>query len=149
NIELYSYGKYEGWFDAKRLERAFYNLLLNAAEAIPGAEDGGRIQVTVTGGNESIAIRFVDNGPGIPDAIREKIFDPFVGFGKEHGTGLGLTIAQKILRDHGGDLTLEEGTQGHTVFVAVLPASGVPNPETVPHESGACSIAHKDRINTA
>src|SRR5256885_10278961 len=78
NIELYSSGKYEGWFDAKRLERAFYNLLLNAAEAIPGAEDRGRIQVTVTGGNESIAIRFVDNGPGIPDAIREKIFDPFV-----------------------------------------------------------------------
>jgi signal transduction histidine kinase len=141
NIELDSSGKYEGWFDAKRLERAFYNLLLNAAEATPSAEDGGRIHVTVAGANGSIAIRIADNGLGIPHAMREKIFHPFVGFGKEHGTGLGLTIAQKVLRDHGGNLTLEEAAQGHTVFLAVLPASGVPNPETVSSNGGASSIA--------
>ena len=145
NIELHSSGGYEGWFDAKRLERAFYNLLLNAAEATANAEDSGCIQVTLEDANGSIAIRVADNGPGIPDAMRKKIFDPFVGFGKEHGTGLGLTIAQKVFQDHGGDLTLEEAAQGHTVFLAVLPASGAPNPEMAPHDDGAGSIAQSDR----
>src|SRR5207248_3007708 len=149
NIELYASGKYEGWFDAKRLERAFYNVLLNSAEATLNREDGGWIQVTVADANGSIAIRVIDNGAGIPDAMREKIFDPFVGFGKEHGTGLGLTIAQKVLRDHGGDLTLEEAAKGQTVFLAVLPASGVPNPETVSHDDGAGSIVQPDRKKPA
>jgi len=148
NIELHSPARYEGWFESKRLERAFYNLLLNAAEATANAEDGGWIQVAIEGGkNGEIAIRVVDNGPGIPDAIRVKIFEPFVGFGKEHGTGLGLTIAQKVLRDHGGDLTLEEARQGHTVFLAVLPARGLPNPETEPNAGGASPIAQRDRID--
>src|SRR5262249_50851912 len=149
NIELSSSGKYEGWFDAKRLERAFYNLLLNAAEAIPSAEDGGRVNVTVQGANGSLAIRVADNGRGIPHAMREQIFAPFVGFGKEHGTGLGLTIAQKVLRDHGGDLTLEETMKGHTVFLAMLPACGMPNPEAASHDEGASPIAQQDRIEPA
>lgn len=149
NIELYSSGTYEGSFDAKRLERAFYNLLLNAAEATANAEDGGRIHVTVAGTDGLIAIRIGDNGPGVPAEMREKIFDPFVGFGKEHGTGLGLTIAQKVLRDHGGDLTLEETAQGHTVFLALLPASGVPNSEAVGYEHRESSIAHPDRTRPA
>src|SRR5439155_6684437 len=85
NIELCSPAKCEGLFEAKRLERVFYNLLLNAAEATSSG-DGGWIQVTVAEANGAIAIRIVDNGSGIPAAIREKIFDPFVGFGKEHGT---------------------------------------------------------------
>ena len=147
NIELHSSGNYEGQFDGKKLERAFYNLLLNAAEMIASTEEGGRINVKVQGQNGILKIRVLDNGPGVPDAIREKIFDPFVGFGKEHGTGLGLTIAQKILRDHGGDLTLEESRQGHTMFLAVLPASGVCNRDTV-SDAEASSIA-RDRINPA
>jgi signal transduction histidine kinase len=147
NIELSSPAKCEGLFEAKRLERVFYNLLLNAAEATSNSEDGGWIQVRAEEGNGAIAIRVVDNGSGIPAAMREKIFDPFVGFGKEHGTGLGLTIAQKILRDHGGDLTLEESTPGHTVFLVVLPASGVPNPETVASNGGTRSISQQERMD--
>jgi len=149
NIELYSSGSYEGSFDAKRLERAFYNLLLNAAEATTNAEDGGRIHVTVAGTDGLIAVRIADNGPGVPEEMRAKIFDPFVGFGKEHGTGLGLTIAQKVLRDHGGDLRLEETAQGHTVFLAVLPACGVPNSEAMGYEPSESSIAHPDRTRPA
>lgn len=149
NIQLYSSGEYEGFFDAKRLERAFYNLLLNAAEATASAEDGGWIHVTVTGTKESIAVRIADNGPGIPEMVRDKIFDPFVGFGKEHGTGLGLTIAQKVLRDHGGDLTLEETAQGHTVFLAILPVHGVPNSEALGYEQRESSISHPDRTRPA
>jgi signal transduction histidine kinase len=145
NIELYSSGEYEGWFDARRLERAFYNLLLNAAEATANAEDGGWIHVAIARANGLIAIRIADNGPGIPAPMRDKIFDPFVGYGKEHGTGLGLTIAQKVLRDHGGDLTLEETAQGHTVFLAVLPACGVPDSDGLPPDAGKGSIAQSDR----
>jgi signal transduction histidine kinase len=129
NIELHSSGEHEGWFDGKRLERAFYNLLLNAAQAAPAA--GGCVKVTVESANEKIAIRIADDGPGVPESIREKIFEPFVGFGKQRGTGLGLTIAKKVLQDHGGDLTLEETSQGRTVFLALLPRYGVRNPQSV------------------
>lgn len=140
-IELYSSGSHEGWFDAKRLERAFYNVLLNAAEATTANESGGSVRITVETANGSLAIRVADDGTGIPDAIRDKIFDPFVGFGKERGTGLGLTIAQKILRDQSGDLILEKTAPGQTVFLATLPVTGIAHPETVPSAGETRSIA--------
>jgi signal transduction histidine kinase len=122
NIALSSASTHEGYFDAKRLERVFYNLLLNAAEAVavcaPGEE---RVEVTVVQNEKLIVVQIADNGPGIPAEIQQAIFDPFVAFGKEHGTGLGLTIARKIMQDHGGDVTLESGMAGHTVFAATLP----------------------------
>jgi nitrogen-specific signal transduction histidine kinase len=54
-------------------------------------------------------------------SIRDKLFQPFVSYGKENGTGLGLTIAQKIVQDHHGSLHLESSTPGRTVMEILLP----------------------------
>ena len=108
-----------GWFDQRKLERALYNLLLNACEAAPPI--GGNVEVTAANLAGSITISVTDNGPGIAESIRERLFHPFVSYGKENGTGLGLAVVQKIIQDHNGEIVVER-TQGRTVFRIVLPS---------------------------
>lgn len=108
-----------GWFDQRKLERALYNLLLNACEAAPPA--GGKVEIDAGEVSGAITISVADNGPGIPDSIRERLFHPFVSYGKENGTGLGLAVVQKIVLDHGGEVFVERTAQGSTVFRVVLP----------------------------
>jgi signal transduction histidine kinase len=112
-------GSSAGWFDTKKLERAFYNLLLNACEAI-GVEDG-RIIVELREVPGGLEVRFSDNGRGVPESIRGKLFEPFISYGKENGTGLGLTVVQKIVQDHGGDVVVEKTSEEGTVFRISLP----------------------------
>jgi signal transduction histidine kinase len=112
-------GDSKGWFDSRKLERAFYNLLLNSCEAIGG--NGGEMKVELREVSGGVEIRFADNGRGIPESIRGKLFDPFVSFGKENGTGLGLTVVQKIVQDHGGDVIVESTSAAGTVFCITLP----------------------------
>ncbi len=111
-------------FDPRRLERVFQNLLLNACQAVPRL--GGEVRIAVRTLSAGIEIRIVDNGPGIPPAIRDSLFQPFVSCGKENGTGLGLTVAQKILQDHGGDIAVESSAPGQTVFRIFLPCNAEP-----------------------
>jgi signal transduction histidine kinase len=118
-IEVHSHGQSSAWFDPRKLERALYNLLLNACEAAPSSE--GRVQVTVEGNGSSVTISVSDNGPGIAEAIQDKLFHPFVSFGKENGTGLGLTVVQKIVQDHGGQVVLERTADARTVFRITIP----------------------------
>jgi signal transduction histidine kinase len=108
-----------GWFDQRKLERALYNLLLNACEAAPPL--GGKVEVTATEVAGTISISIADNGPGIAESIRERLFHPFVSYGKENGTGLGLAVVHKIVQDHGGEIVVERTAQGRTVFRIVLP----------------------------
>ncbi len=122
-------GSCDGWFDAKKMERVFHNLLLNACEAVP--HDGGRIDLHLRRSGESAELRVCDNGPGVAAEIREQLFQPFVSYGKENGTGMGLTVVQKIVQDHGGDVMVERSSAAGTVFLLVLPlktASGKPLP---------------------
>jgi signal transduction histidine kinase len=119
SIDVLCSGQLSGWFDARKLERALYNLLLNACEAAPGAE--GKVEVTAAEIAGSITIAVADNGPGIAESIRERLFHPFVSYGKENGTGLGLAVVQKIVQDHGGRITVERTAHGRTVFKIVLP----------------------------
>jgi signal transduction histidine kinase len=120
-ISIRQEGDCSGWFDTKKLERALYNLLLNACEATPGED--GRISVELTQVAAGIQIRVCDNGRGIPESIRGKLFEPFVSVGKENGTGLGLTVVQKIVQDHGGDIVVENTSQVGTIFRLTLPLS--------------------------
>jgi signal transduction histidine kinase len=108
-----------GWFDQRKLERALYNLLLNACEAAPAI--GGKVEVTAADSSGAITIAVADNGPGIADSIRDRLFHPFVSHGKENGTGLGLAVVQKIVQDHSGEIVVERTAQGKTVFRIVLP----------------------------
>jgi nitrogen-specific signal transduction histidine kinase len=68
-----------------------------------------------------VEVKILDNGHGIPDAIRETLFEPFVSQGKENGTGLGLTVVQKIVQDHGGEVSIEQTSLQGTVFRITIP----------------------------
>ena len=83
---------------------------------------------------DGVEIRVSDNGRGIPELIRGQLFEPFVSHGKENGTGLGLTVVQKIVQDHGGDVTVEKTSAEGTVFRLLLPlaASSAPGQEGKP-----------------
>jgi signal transduction histidine kinase len=118
-IEVRSHGQSLAWFDSRKLERALYNLLLNACEAAPGRD--GRVLVTIDRTGPSMMITVSDNGPGIAEPIRDKLFHPFVSFGKENGTGLGLTVVQKIVQDHGGEVFQERTEDARTMFCITLP----------------------------
>jgi signal transduction histidine kinase len=126
-ISIRQQGNCTGWFDTKKVERALYNLLLNACDAVSGED--GRISIELTEINHGVQIRVVDNGPGIPESIRTKLFEPFVSYGKENGTGLGLTVVQKIIQDHGGDIVLEKTSEEGTVFRVNLPLVSSSNNE--------------------
>lgn len=118
-ITLSCEGATDCWCDAKKLERAVYNLLLNAGQAV--SPQSGTIEVSVRGREDHLEIDVADNGPGVPGAIRERLFEPFVSYGKENGTGLGLTIVQKIAQDHGGNVTVLRAAKGNTVFRLTIP----------------------------
>ncbi len=116
-----STGLHNAQFDTRKLERVFYNLLLNACQAAQGCGGGGHVAVTVSKHEDNLEIRIIDDGPGVDSSVCDKLFQPFVSYGKENGTGLGLTIAQKIVQDHGGSLQLESSVPGRTVMEIVLP----------------------------
>lgn len=119
SIDVLGSGPVSGWFDPRKLERALYNLLLNACEAAPAM--GGQVEVTAAEIGGTITISVADNGPGIAEPIRDRLFHPFVSYGKENGTGLGLAVVQKIVQDHGGEISVERTAQDKTVFRIVLP----------------------------
>ncbi len=118
-ICIESSGLHSAQFDLRKMERVFYNLLLNACQAVQVC--GGHVGVNVAEVNGNLEIRTTDDGSGVEPSLRDKLFQPFVSHGKENGTGLGLTIAQKIVQDHNGTLRLESSVPGHTVMQIVLP----------------------------
>lgn len=118
-IDVRQTGSVEGWFDHRKLERAFFNLLLNACESLPAGS--GRVDVELIGNRSGVDIRVGDNGRGIPVAIQSTLFEPFISQGKENGTGLGLTVVQKIIQDHGGEVVVERTSPEGTVFRVTIP----------------------------
>ncbi len=114
-------GSTEGRFDFGSLERVFHNLVLNACEAVP--PESGRIEVSTRQTEEGLEVRVADNGAGIPEDIRDRIFQPFVTAGKDNGIGLGLAVVQKIVQDHGGQVGVESTGAGGTVLRISLPAT--------------------------
>lgn len=108
--------------DPEQLHQVFVNLMLNGVEAMP---DGGELRVTVhrvDGVSPVAKITFCDTGTGIPDAVMQRIFEPFVT-GKERGTGLGLAISRRILEQHGGRLTAANRKPRGAKFTVELPLS--------------------------
>ncbi len=105
-------------FDADRLHRALVNIINNAQDAMPG---GGTLHLTSRREDHSICFTLTDSGGGIPDEIREKIFDAFVTAGKKKGTGLGLAITKRIIDQHGGTIEVESEKGKGTTFVVRIP----------------------------
>lgn len=110
-------------FDPAKLERVVLNLLVNAAEAL--ASGPGRIDVSCSMHEGRLELRVTDNGPGIAPEIRDKLFQPFVTFGKENGIGLGLTVVQSIVQQHGGEVSVERSGSDGTTFRISLPADAL------------------------
>jgi signal transduction histidine kinase len=103
---------------AGELNQIWGNLIDNALDALP---EGGRLEVLAGREGPSVVVRIVDNGPGIPAAIRERIFEPFFttkGVGK--GTGLGLDIVRRLVRHNDGTIEVES-QPGRTEFSVTLP----------------------------
>jgi signal transduction histidine kinase len=118
-ISVVRQGKCETWFDQRKMERVFSNIVLNACEAVP--PQSGTVQIDLREGKDDVEVRVIDNGPGVAEPVRQRLFQPFTSYGKQNGIGLGLTISQKILQDHGGGICLESSESGRTVFRLTLP----------------------------
>ena len=104
--------------DVDRLQRALRNLVQNACEAMP---EGGRLHVESRREGDFATIRVVDNGPGIPEDIADRLFEPFVTAGKPNGSGLGLAVVRKVLDDHGGSVAATKPEGGGAAFELRLP----------------------------
>ncbi len=114
---------------AEHLVQVLLNLIDNARQALAGRVDP-RIELTTRRVGQDVEIRVRDNGPGIPEEIQERIFDPFYTTKAEgEGTGIGLAISFAIVREHGGDLDFESEPGQGTEFTIRLPIPLVPVPE--------------------
>jgi signal transduction histidine kinase len=106
----------QGHYDP--LHRAFSNLFRNAAEAMGGS---GTIDVDVAGEGRGMVVRVADHGPGIPAALRGRVFEPYVTT-KVDGTGLGLALVRQTVDAHGGTIAASETPGGGATFTLVFPA---------------------------
>ncbi|HMH15387.1 MAG TPA: HAMP domain-containing sensor histidine kinase [Edaphobacter sp.] len=113
------------WIDARKLGRAVYNLLLNGCQAARRGYGPATTTLSLIENETAIYIKIADNGLGVPEAIRQTIFLPFVSEGRESGVGLGLTLAQQIAHEHGGNITLDTTIERHTVFTITLPKAAL------------------------
>ncbi|MGK9051286.1 sensor histidine kinase [Neorhizobium petrolearium] len=104
-----------------RLEQVFINLFQNALEAIE-AQDGGGVDVSAEASREWITVTVADNGPGIPPAVLDELFEPF-NSSKEQGLGLGLVISKDIVTDYGGHIDVESGGSGTRFMIRLKKAA--------------------------
>jgi signal transduction histidine kinase len=96
-----------------RLESVLDNLIDNAIQAMEGRA-GGRIEIEIRSNRKTIEVEFRDNGPGFSSDALQMALQPFYS-GRPKGTGIGLTLARRIVEDHGGKLTLANRRQGGAV----------------------------------
>lgn len=120
NITLVRSYAYDGMalLDAGKFARVMTNLVGNAADAMPG---GGTVTVRTSQAESTIVIEVADTGPGIPEEIRRRLFEPFFTHGKKHGTGLGLSIVKKIIDEHHGTIAIASAPGQGSTFRIVLP----------------------------
>ena len=103
--------------DSERMEQVIINLIKNAMEAM---ETHGNVSVSTGRHKKGAALIIKDQGPGMTEEVRARIFEPFYTTKKE-GTGLGLAISRKIVLDHGGELHCDSSLNKGTVFTIILP----------------------------
>jgi PAS domain S-box-containing protein len=102
--------------DSVRIEQVLLNLLLNAFSAMP---EGGTVTIRLQAMADSVALAVADSGCGIPDDFRDKVFDPYFTT-RGTGTGMGLALCEKIVRQHDGTIEFTSSANG-TTFVVTLP----------------------------
>jgi PAS domain S-box-containing protein len=107
--------------DPHLIEQVVLNLITNAARAMEKSANGNkRVEIKSFAQNNTLCVQVADNGPGVPNELRERIFDPFFTT-KEDGSGIGLNIAQRIVADHNGSISLDTSRWGGAEFKIELP----------------------------
>ncbi|HEY2786798.1 MAG TPA: ATP-binding protein [Fimbriiglobus sp.] len=110
--------------DPEGIHRSLLNVVGNAIDAVEGVESPRvAIHVRTTPDDRWIEVTVEDNGSGVPEDQREAIFKPFVSTKGSRGTGLGLPVSRKTLREHGGDLVVEDASGGGAMFILRIPRS--------------------------
>jgi signal transduction histidine kinase len=115
------------------MERVFVNLINNAIDAMP---KGGRIDIAAERSGPDVLIRVDDTGPGIPEEVRQRLFQPFAT-ARKNGIGLGLALSRQTVLDHGGDLWAEPGAGKGARFRLRLPAEPPAVAATTPEKEMA------------
>lgn len=108
--------------DFKDFSQCFNHIVRNACEAMP---EGGVVYITSKKDEDNVILSIKDTGLGIPDSLKEKIFEPFMSHGKKEGTGLGLSITKKIIEDHGGTIRVESELGEGADFIITFPATSL------------------------
>jgi signal transduction histidine kinase len=127
NVEVIRNGRLpEIEADPEQLKEVLVNLMVNSCEAMV---QGGAIQIREEKSSADtlghvVVIKVSDNGPGVPESVQTKIFQPFFST-KEEGTGLGLSIATRIVEEHRGWLDVESTEGQGATFIITLPAGEV------------------------
>ncbi|MCB2228938.1 MAG: cache domain-containing protein [Desulfarculaceae bacterium] len=106
--------------DAQLLEQVLLNLVTNAVQALKDWPKDKRIRLSSALDKERIIIMVEDSGPGVPEEVAERIFDPFFTERKD-GLGIGLSLCHRIISDHGGSLSVRRGAWGGALFTIVIP----------------------------
>ncbi len=106
--------------DVKEFFQCYMHIIKNACDAMP---EGGTIFITTKRDTKDVKILFKDNGLGIPEGFKDKIFEPFMSYGKKEGTGLGLAITKKIVEAHNATIEVESTTGSGATFIITLPVS--------------------------
>jgi len=113
---------------ANQIKQVFVNIINNAAHAIASTrarEGGGRIEIATKCEPDGLSVNISDNGPGIPEAVAQRVFEPFFSTKSEgEGTGLGLSISLGIVKEHGGNISVNPGGAGSgrgATFTVELP----------------------------
>ena len=119
--------------DSLLLSRAIHNLLVNACEASP---EGGRVEVRTIAAENQAVLEVLDRGPGVPEAIRERVFEPYVST-KKRSSGLGLSLVRDITTQHGGTVTLENRPGGGACARLALPRAAADGHEAKRVRAGA------------
>jgi signal transduction histidine kinase len=106
--------------DADLLYRVLLNVVRNARQVLEPL--GGEIRITARAGADGLSIDVADSGPGVPEVVRARLFEPFAATSKADGSGLGLAIARELMRAQGGDIALVDSSPAGTTFRLTLPA---------------------------
>ena len=132
---------------ANQIKQVFVNIINNAAQAIASSRSktgtgGGRIDIVTRCEPDGLSVNISDNGPGIPEAVAQRVFEPFFSTKSEgEGTGLGLSICLGIVKEHGGNITVDPGGPASgrgATFTVELP-TGI-HAELSPLRRGAASV---------
>jgi C4-dicarboxylate-specific signal transduction histidine kinase len=126
------------WADTGQLQLAFFHLIQNADQAMVAAHGGGTLTVRIGPSSFGVRVEVADNGPGIPPEDLPRIFNPFFTTkAPGEGRGLGLSVADGIIAEHGGRLRADNQPEGGAVFVIELPIGN-----STPHAASSPSTTH-------